>query len=648
MDQIARTAALATALLVMTPAVAGPLAHIEVIPAFATLGPGETQAYSAVGYDAAGDEVDLIPVWIASGGTIDADGLYTAPTGAGRHRIEVSAANVLGVALVNATGEPTIWPGAAWLTATPIEAGLDEAALARARDYALRGAGSGFIARAGRRVYSWGDLATRYDVKSATKSIGGTLLGLAIADGLVRGEDRAQTHLAVLGLPPDSNAATGWLEAITLLHLATHTAGFEKAGGYTPLDFPPGTRWSYSDGGANWLADVLTELYGQDLHTVLFTRAFSRMGITTSALTWRSNIFREDTLHGVKRRELAAGISANVDAMARLGQLYLRRGVWQGQRVLPESFIRQVERPARWAVGLPIDDGANFASASDRYGVLWWTNADGALADVPREAFWAWGLGDSLIVVIPQLDMVVVRAGEGWREGWSPDYDVLEPFLTPIVAAVQDNAAPLVSAGADLSLTLPERETTLTGAASDDGKPSTGGLAATWTVVHGEDVAIATPAALTTAVSFPGAGAYTLRLTVSDGAASASDEVTVTVLMPPPALGISASASRVNAGSSATLNWTSSHADSCIASNGWTGAKAPSGTESVTVSQTSTYTLECSGPSGTVQSSVTIEAAPAPPPGGGEGGGGGTFPWWSHAALTLLLLRRLRRLQSQG
>jgi hypothetical protein len=81
-------------------------------------------------------------------------------------------------------------------------------------------------------------------------------------------------------------------------------------------------------------------------------------------------------------------------------------------------------------------DPANFPQASSHYGLLWWTNADGTLPNVPRDAFWAWGLGDSLIVVIPSIDIVAVRAGNGWRTGWNANYSYLDGFLTPISLAV--------------------------------------------------------------------------------------------------------------------------------------------------------------------------------------------------------------------
>jgi CubicO group peptidase (beta-lactamase class C family) len=69
------------------------------------------------------------------------------------------------------------------------------------------------------------------------------------------------------------------LDKITLFHLATQTAGFDKNGGYTELLFEPGTKWSYSDGGPNWLAECVTRAYGRDLQELMFERVFSPLGI---------------------------------------------------------------------------------------------------------------------------------------------------------------------------------------------------------------------------------------------------------------------------------------------------------------------------------------------------------------------------------
>ena len=99
-------------------------------------------------------------------------------------------------------------------------------------------------------------------------------------------------------------------------------------------------------------------------------------------------------------------------------------------------------RPVKAVVGLPEWAADTHGNASDHYGLLWWNNADGTLETVPRDAYWAWGLYDSLVVVIPSLDLVAVRGGErgkSWPrpEDSSSHYDVLKPFLGPIVAAVR-------------------------------------------------------------------------------------------------------------------------------------------------------------------------------------------------------------------
>ena len=240
------------------------------------------------------------------------------------------------------------------------------------------------------------------------------------------------------GAGPQVWPTSGWLQSITLQQLANHTAGFDKPGGFVSLLYRPGTTWSYSDGGANWLADVLTVTFATDLNSVMFDRVFSRLGIGPAALVWRRNAYRDTTINAIERREFGSGISASVDAMARIGYLYLRDGLWDGTRILPQSFIAEVRQPAISAVGLPVSDPVNFPHASEHYGLLWWNNADGTLANVPLDTYWSWGPGDSLIVVIPSLDIVVARAGDsGWRSRWNADYAVLAPFIELIVRAAQ-------------------------------------------------------------------------------------------------------------------------------------------------------------------------------------------------------------------
>src|SRR5688572_12840169 len=325
---------------------------------------------------------------------------------------------------------------------TPAELGLDESLLTKARDYATSAGGSGIILFREKAVMRWGDQKKLYDIKSATKSFGSIALGLAIDDGKIEIDAAAQKYHPSLGIPPESNRETGWLPSITIRQLATHTAGFEKPGGFGRLLAQPGTKWNYSDGGPNWLAECLTLIYQRDLQELMFDRVFTPIGVTRDSLRWRNNSYRPHEIDGIPRREFGAGIHANVEALARIGLLYLREGEWNGKRILSRDFIRASIRADQTIANLP-ELNSDHGNASVHYGWLWWNNADGSLEKVPRDAYWAWGLYDSLIVVIRSLELVVVRGGENGkslpRAQESPHYEVLKPFLEPIVASVRPN-----------------------------------------------------------------------------------------------------------------------------------------------------------------------------------------------------------------
>jgi putative membrane-bound dehydrogenase-like protein len=341
-------------------------------------------------------------------------------------------------AAANQSNAEDAWPGEEWIRATPAEVGMDAAAPERARDYALTGGGSGIVIRHGKLAIAWGDQRQQYDLKSTTKSIGVTALGLAILDGKLKLTDKAAAHHPTFGTPPKTNRESGWINEITIQHLATQTAGFDKPGGFTKLLFQPGTRWHYSDGGPNWLAECVTLAYQRDVADLMDERVFRPLGIGKDDLTWRKNAYRDAGINGIPRREFGSGIHANVDSMARLGYLYLRKGRWKNQQILPESFVEAAGKRVDGVVGLP-EEIPPYGNASDHYGLLWWNNADGTLAGVPRDAYWSWGLYDSLIVVIPSLDLVAVRAGQSWKRTEEEHYAVLKPFLEPLVASV--NAA---------------------------------------------------------------------------------------------------------------------------------------------------------------------------------------------------------------
>ncbi|HLG15061.1 MAG TPA: PKD domain-containing protein, partial [Blastocatellia bacterium] len=104
------------------------------------------------------------------------------------------------------------------------------------------------------------------------------------------------------------------------------------------------------------------------------------------------------------------------------------------------------------------------------------------------------------------------------------------------ITVIQENHAPQVNAGPDLTITLPA-SATLNGTVTDDGLPPGSTLTIAWSTVSGPGtVTFADASAAQTTATFSIAGTYVLRLTASDSALSASDDVTVTVQPsgPPP------------------------------------------------------------------------------------------------------------------
>jgi len=353
---------------------------------------------------------------------------------------------------------------------------MDAAQLQAAQQYSdQKYASSGAVIYKGRVAYYWAPGGAKtlglplYDVKSTTKSMGGVTLGLALDQNLVKLDQKATDFipLPTFGkvqqptdptLPPVPDNDQNLLSQITLLELATHTSGFSKKGDYCPMlagptpgsFVTPGTVWAYSDCGLNWLADVLTTAFHQDLATVAQTGVYNQIGILPVVdIKWRANQFRDVGIAQTPpHRELAAGISANMNAMARVGLLFLNNGSWNGTPVLSKSFVDSVHTPPAAVKSATNSDPNNYPLATSAYGMLWWTNTPDAggnqlMPGVPSDAYWAWGLGDSVIIVIPSKQLVIVRAQTDTDHGidgsidWNGNAQRLLPLVQPIVGAVQ-------------------------------------------------------------------------------------------------------------------------------------------------------------------------------------------------------------------
>lgn len=298
--------------------------------------------------------------------------------------------------------EAPLWPETGWEERPPESQGLSSSGLTIAADYAQEyGGGSGCIIRCGYLVKEWGSRSALADIKSATKgSVGTTLLGLAADAGLLKLDDRARDHYPALGAEKPENAAAGWLGEITIRQLATMTAGFDD-GRPPKLVYRPGYSGIYSNDTSNMLAELITLKFNRDLAAVLKEKVMDSIGVAPSEWAWRDNDFRPKNVGGLPSREFASGITITHRALARIGWLYLQEGRWRDKQIISKEFIRTATRPAALPAPWPY------------YAFYWGSNARGTFAELPRDAFWALGLGDSFVLACPSLDLVAVRLGRG-------------------------------------------------------------------------------------------------------------------------------------------------------------------------------------------------------------------------------------------
>jgi CubicO group peptidase (beta-lactamase class C family) len=111
---------------------------------------------------------------------------------------------------------------------------------------------------------------------------------------------------------------------------------------------------------------------------------------------------------------------------ARLGNLYLQDGVWNGERILPEGFTQFVSTlaPAWVADGRPI------------YGGFFWINGDERLP-IPKESYMMLGAGGQSTTIIPSHNLVIVRLGH--YKGSSAGDEALSKAYTLLMEAVPAN-----------------------------------------------------------------------------------------------------------------------------------------------------------------------------------------------------------------
>jgi CubicO group peptidase (beta-lactamase class C family) len=295
-----------------------------------------------------------------------------------------------------------------WPTATPESQGMESVVLAAIVEYgAEKMMDSLLVMRNGRIVaevyYAPYRSSMKHRINSATKGILGTVTGIAIAR---RDLPPATTPLAKLVPAVGALGDARW-NTVTVQHLLDMTSGLDwneplTGAPQTLLALQrspnwqefilarrvvrePGTKFDYNSGNAHLLSIALTRRTGMSTDAYAHKVLFEPLGIRD--IRW------------IKDPQGVAvggfGLYMHTRDMARIGQLYLQRGAWNGRQLVPRDWVERVFAP-KTDMDLP----------GFRYADFWWS--------LPaRNTYMMSGFNRQLVMVMPDLDLVVATTGRG-------------------------------------------------------------------------------------------------------------------------------------------------------------------------------------------------------------------------------------------
>ncbi|WP_293911551.1 serine hydrolase [Deinococcus sp.] len=233
---------------------------------------------------------------------------------------------------------------------------------------------------------------------SVSKSFVSTAVGLAVSDGLLELDDtvlsvfpeyappQVSDHLAAMRVRDLLTMTSGHAEDV-MRPLTEHQPQlWVRTFLAQPVDHAPGSRFVYNSAATFMLAAIVERRSGQRLLDLLSARLFEPLSITGAS--WDTNA--EGTVFG------GWGLYLPVDALARLGQLYLQGGEWEGQQLLPAHWVEQAT-----SAQVPNAESSS-ASAGDwaqGYGFQFWRCRHGA--------YRADGALGQFIVVMPEQQAVL-------------------------------------------------------------------------------------------------------------------------------------------------------------------------------------------------------------------------------------------------
>jgi len=358
-----------------------------------------------------------------------------------------------------------------WQSATPESQGFSTAKLEAIKDRLLKHKTDCFlVARNDKIVYEWyaadWTRTKPHGTASLAKAIvGGLSLAVAMTDGQIALDDSAARFIPEWRDDPQKSK-------IKIRHLGSHTGGIEDAeaegprgekiphdkltgwkGDFwkrldvpndpftlardkAPVVFAPGAKLAYSNPGIGLLTYAVTAAIKdgpqRDVRMLLRERVMRPIGVPDRE--WSCGYGKTFNVDGLPLVCSWGGGNYSALAAASIGRLMLHEGDWDGRQILSLQAVRQTTCSA----GMRGDCGMG-----------WWTNAAGRYAGLPRDAYWGAGAGDQLLLVVPSLNLIMVRNGQTIEplpgEPPVPQDDVFTKYhdyrarvlFEPLVAAIE-------------------------------------------------------------------------------------------------------------------------------------------------------------------------------------------------------------------
>jgi len=217
--------------------------------------------------------------------------------------------------------------------------------------------------------YPWGlpdgqytfDAATKHDMRSISKSITSLLIGIAIDRKFIAAVDEP----VVKFFPELTSLRTPGWNAVTLRNLLTMSSGIKWNENLPwtdpkndephlgkdpdliryvlskPIEAPPDTVWNYNGGGTDLLGSVIERVSGRPFDAFAREVLFRPLGITD----WEWKAYQNGKLSP------AAGLRLSPRDAAKIGQLVLNKGEWNGRQIVPATWIAQSTTPRFQAIG---------------------------------------------------------------------------------------------------------------------------------------------------------------------------------------------------------------------------------------------------------------------------------------------------------